>query len=688
MREQVLTSPFSVSVGSGQYPGESTFITQNDIKRFITRYSATIAVSAMLGVLLSGAYVFTAVPLYTAYTQIIIDPSLPQALREPSSDGIFSIDNAQVESQLEVLRSEKIAGAVIDQLKLEDNPEFGGSSRSLFRLPWRMSRAETAATVFAKKRSTLDRFQWGLSVRRVGLSYALDILFSSQSADLAATIANATANAYVAEQINARAQATRQSGQWLEERIDQLRKQMNQAALEAQEFRARRDYRIAASHGGANDSGRAASGAAVEASESIRPNTMEELDSAAQTYRRIYESYLMAYTESVQKQSYPVTNARIITAATPPLRKSHPRTKLILVFGALMGCLAGLGIAFFRHRIDRSVSSARQVRDEIGVECLASIPRFASASTASEFASRIRNSRAAQLLKTALDRSPIGAARFSKVVQATNSRAGLLLQGRLAKKALSLQGAATDNTPTIDTDPLNAVVAMPFSSFSHGIKTLKTAISLASRTQPIRSLGITSALPNEGKTTLVSNLAALYAAAGVRVLIVDGDLRSARLSRALAPEAKFGLIDAIVGSAELEQCVTPGKSSGPDILAAAGRTTAHADDLLGSEKAQLLLKRLQKTYDLIVVELPPLVASVDSVAISSLLDCMVVVAEWGKTPIPVLAEAVHLLRNAQAKILGVILNKVDISTIPYGDVSARYYLASTSQPPMVSGRRA
>src|SRR4029079_3224420 len=166
--------------------------------------------------------------------------------------------------------------------------------------------------------------------------------------------------------------AARQGGLWLEERIDHLRKQMNAAALQAQEFRAKRDYRISGSRGGAVEP----KTVPIEDSGNDRPNTLEELDSTAQTFRRIYESYLMAYTESVQKQSYPVSNARIITEASPPLGKSHHRSKLILVFGALMGSLAGLGIAFCRHKLDRSVWGARQIREDLGLECLASIPRI------------------------------------------------------------------------------------------------------------------------------------------------------------------------------------------------------------------------------------------------------------------------------------------------------------------------
>jgi capsular exopolysaccharide synthesis family protein len=344
---------------------------------------------------------------------------------------------------------------------------------------------------------------------------------------------------------------------------------------------------------------------------------------------------------------------------------------MILALGGFVGAFVGFGIAFFRQNIDRSISSARQVRQEIGVECLASIPLLTVGPSYTGLRALLRRSRAAQLCKAALDRRPLALASLARLVMAINTRAGLMLQGHLAQRAIRRDETAGSMAPT-DADAMTAAVTLPFSGFSHGMKTWKTAIALAGRARPIRCLAVTSALPNEGKSTLTSNLAALYAAAGTRVLLIDGDLRTGRLTQILAPSATCGLVDAIEGTSELAECIVPVNDSGLHILPAATGATAHSDELLGSPKAQALLKQLQKDYELVIIELPPLAASVDSLAMSSMLDCTVVVAEWGKTPAPVLLEAVHLLRNARAKILGVVLNKVDTSTVRYGDAAADY----------------
>jgi capsular exopolysaccharide synthesis family protein len=665
MQEQYLPARLQLPAQNSPHLSDQTFVTHADIRRFIQRYTSTIAWSAAIGVVLAGVYAFSAVPLFTAHTQIIIDPSLPQAVGE-QRDMLFSIDNAQVESQIEVLRSESIAQAVIDQLKLADDTGFTNSAPSVFSYPFRLLKGPSVPNTESRERNAMMRYKNGLVVRRVGLSYSIEIEFSATRPEHAASIANATANAYIAEQINLRAQAARQGGLWLEDRIDHLRKQMNAAAMEAQEFRAKRDYRLSTNH--------SVAAPPVEpqanVNESRRTNTLEELDSTAQTYRRIYESYLMAYTESVQKQSYPVSNARIITAATPPLSKSHPRTKLTLMFGGLMGALAGLGIAFCRTKLDRSVLGARQIREEIGLECLASIPKILHHEPPSRLSRLVSGLARAQ--------------RPSDVLQLFIRGAKPALRRLRAK--LGDQAAVHALRPISNGSDLSAVTTMPFSRFSLAMKRLKTAISLGARGRQLRCLAISSAMPGEGKTTIAANLATLFAASGVRTLLVDGDVRRATLSRLLAPQAELGLLEAMHGYAALADCVVCIEGLGFDLLPISGmHQSATPEDAPAFAQAELLLEEMLKAYDFIIFEMPPLSASLDGVTMSAMVDATILVAEWDHTPVPTVLEAVHLLRNAGATIAGVVINKVDSTSPDYADLGGNYfsysYTASGAERP-------
>jgi uncharacterized protein involved in exopolysaccharide biosynthesis len=299
----------------------------------------------ILTVTAASLYLLLATPEYIARSQILIDPKTP-VLREQTREVNFSLDAAQVESQITLLRSEKIAAMVINDLKLRDDREFQGAAppmwRTLFERPEELSEEDAS---FIRHRTAIAAFEKGLIVRRVGLSYAIEIAFRSVDAKKAALIANATAEAYLRDQIDAKSDSARQGSRWLEVRLAELRDQMKVATRRVQAFRANHDYRLP---------GKNEETAEARASRGVEGETLEELEATADTYRKIYESFLQAFTASVQQQSYPVSDARVITLAERPLAKSYPRTWLILGFAVLLGLTIGCGIALIRHAFGRT----------------------------------------------------------------------------------------------------------------------------------------------------------------------------------------------------------------------------------------------------------------------------------------------------------------------------------------------
>jgi uncharacterized protein involved in exopolysaccharide biosynthesis len=293
----------------------------------------------------ASLYLLLATPEFIARSQILIDPKTP-VLREQTREVNFSLDAAQVESQITLLRSEKIAAMVINDLKLRDDREFQGAApamwRTLFERPEELSEEDAS---FIRHRTAIAAFETGLIVRRVGLSYAIEIAFRSVDAKKAALIANATAEAYLRDQIDAKSDSARQGSRWLEVRLAELREQMKVATRRVQAFRANHDYRLP---------GKIEETAEARSSRSVEGETLEELEATADTYRKIYESFLQAFTASVQQQSYPVSDARVITLAERPLAKSYPRTWLILGFAMLLGLTIGCGIALVRHAFGRT----------------------------------------------------------------------------------------------------------------------------------------------------------------------------------------------------------------------------------------------------------------------------------------------------------------------------------------------
>jgi capsular exopolysaccharide synthesis family protein len=612
---------------------ERQFISLSDVWRFVADYWKIIAACIVASVGVSVVYIVTATPYYTAQAQLLIETNIPDSFRDRQIDSMATLDAPQVESQLALIRSDRIAEKVVQRLGLLDEapPKPPTSLFAVVKSWLGLGREPAQATPqeqTAHLRGAIDRIRGNLGAERDGLSYAINIWYRDPDPETAARIANAIADSYVDDRLETRAQAARRSSKWLEARIDDLRKQMNNAALKVQQFKAKRDYRII----GMTDKGKVHGGEVPQqpakpapSTQSEAPETLAELESRAETYRKIFESYLQGYAESMQRQSYPMTNARVISPATKPSGKSHPRRMMALATGFGFGALIGFGIAFLLSSLDRKVRTPRQVRDELGLECLGKVPNF-------------RN-------------GVHGMHRWS-------------LGGILRRTLSRLRGLPSYHG--FDDDVayrLTEVRDLPFSRFSDSVKSVRTAINLAGKTRPLHTIGITSAMPREGKTTLTYNLATLYAGGGIRTLVIDADVHNPTLSRIVAPNCKVGLVEALNRKEELNRCVRAGEPGAPDILPiASAREAVAVADLLGAPAMQKLIENLREYYELIVFDLPPLKPVVDGIALCSLLDGVVLVAEAGGAQIPVLGEVIHDLRRVSALPLGIVLTKVEDAT--------------------------
>jgi uncharacterized protein involved in exopolysaccharide biosynthesis len=257
---------------------------------------------------------------------LLLDPKLPQIFREASDLGL-AVDTGQIETHMVVLRSRAIALSVVDRLELWKTPEFQRPNGQglLSRL---LARPKSAAD---PRQAAADIFLEHLSVQREGISQVINVSFSSRSAEAAAQIANETVDAYMQYLIDARADSAKSASEWLEERLRQLSLQMNAAAKRAQNFRA-----------------------------SDESATMEELQLSAETYRKTYQDFFSAFTEAVQRESYPVSTVRVVSLAVPPQQPSWP--KALLLFGAalLIGLAGGLLLAIIRESIALPATKRRQ----------------------------------------------------------------------------------------------------------------------------------------------------------------------------------------------------------------------------------------------------------------------------------------------------------------------------------------
>jgi succinoglycan biosynthesis transport protein ExoP len=200
----------------------------------------------------------------------------------------------------------------------------------------------------------------------------------------------------------------------------------------------------------------------------------------------------------------------------------------------------------------------------------------------------------------------------------------------------------------------------PLSRFAESVRSIKTSIDLAAITGAVKFIGILSALPNEGKSTVAANLASLFANSGAKTLLVDCDLRNPSLSQNLAPNAVHGLLQVMQATVSVDAALWSDPDTDLKLLPAGttGRLT-NAADLLGSERMKDVLNSLSERFDYIIIDLAPLGATADARAISPQIDGFIMVIEWGKTRQDVLHEALKSMAMARDKFIGAVLNKVN-----------------------------
>ena len=600
-----------------------------DLVRFLRLRRWAILVPILTALVAAYGYIQIAIPMYTARAQIIIDPRLPQFIPGRSEESLLAWDSAQVESEIAVLQSERIAEAVVVKLGLDRANDFRTVPTVLGRvLSILMPRRPLQVSTNDRRRNALSLIESGLTVRRTGLSYAIDITFAFPDPLRATEIANNVAEAYIADQIENRSQAARIGGEWLQKRMVLLKAQMNSAAQAVQLFRASHNYTIPRLGPGSAASNGDKSGEAPITGAASEDKTLDELEASASTYRRIYESFLQSFTESVQRQSFPVSDARILTPASLPKFKSAPRVVLIFALSALLGSLLGFGIAILQQHVDDTVHSSGQVAMASGLDDLGTLPRF----------------------------------RYGTVVSLLEVWARRLLNQRPGRKEASgdlirRQVASERRFWQPGVGPYFAEIADARGSpFRSALMTLKVLIDLEGRRRPVKSLAITAPRHQSGTSTLASHLATFFADGDTKTLLIDADVQGRELTKRVVPNAGTGLLQVLAQSATIEKSVVSFQGTKLDFLPATGGDDV-GDHVLDANAMERLLKDVTGKYDLVILDLPPVLPVGEAVAISPFVDGVILVVDEGTTSANAVTSSAAHLDRARATTLGFVLSK-------------------------------
>ena len=361
---------------------------------------------------------------------------------------------------------------------------------------------------------------------------------------------------------------------------------------------------------------------------------LDALESRAKVYHSIHDSFLQRYMEITQQQSLPITEARIISSATPPGGASSPQISRVLTLAGLLGLMLGFAAAWLRESTDRVFRTAEQVEKILKTNCLAVIP----------------------IVKKIIPSSPASRRTSDSAAKSVALKSGIIL------KATGID---------------RHVIHDPLSAFTEGFRAVKVAADISRSFKQNKVIGITSTVPHEGKSTVACNFAQLVASGGSKVILVDGDLRNPTLTRRLvAKNTGSGLLEVIGGKVKLSQAIHIDDETGLAFLPAVVQSRlTQSSEILASEVFRQLIEMLRNTYDYIIIDFPPLTPVVDVRATSSIVDSYLFVVEWGQTRYKLVERQLASSPEILDRLLGVILNKADMKILNRyeGNYGQSYY---------------
>jgi exopolysaccharide transport family protein len=732
----------------GYAPGESHDATSFDLREainFAWRQWKFIAGVAALALLIGALYIARQTPLYTATAQLLLDPQREKMAGLDPILGAISLDQTAVESQIAVIRSTSLLGRVVVKERLVNDPEFGAgpavtgggllaSIREFFSHspdpsppPPNKAGADSAAEIAPDVMQTIQNLAGAVGVTRAGQALVLNVAFTSADPAKAARLANAVADAYVVDKLDARFEAAKRASAWLSDRLVELGQQLRSSEEAVAQFRAENNLVAAGGSGSATlnqeqlgqlngrlvaaraetaekkarldllekvqaaggvvadlpdianvgaipdlrrqendlkrqeadllarysdrhpavvnvraqladirrsiaaEAGRLAADVshdydlalarqqAVEKTlndvtgqtdlDATKAITLRELDRNAAVNKTLFEDFLQRAKITQEQSTFEARDARVITPAQLPTVASSPKTVQIMFGALLLGLVIGVGGAYLLEMLNAGFTTPRQVEEMLEMPLLASI-------------------------------------------------------SRMETRDLSAAGAVM----TMPEYPF----VKPLSQFSEAFRSLRSAVQMSDVDNPPKVLAVTSSVPGEGKSTIAMTLAASAAQSGQRALLIDGDLRHPSASRYFKKDKSLGLVDYLVGGADLERILVWDEKLRLWFLPT-GSKTQNPPDLLGSERFKAMIAALKERFDLVVIDTPPLGPVVDPLIVSQVVDKTIYVVRWAATAREMVAHLIQRLAGPK-KVAGVIFNYVvDAEAQKYGRYAYSYY---------------
>jgi succinoglycan biosynthesis transport protein ExoP len=702
-------------------------------QRWVIAGVAALVAAAGIGLTLREA------PKYSATALLMLDPTPDQIV--PDRQAVSGrADAGIVDSEIEAIKSPVLVTRLASELELDRDPEWaptpdesqpkrelaasaprrnvGFERRStgvVEAVPARY--APQAGTAVAANSPTpvarsipdevTDAVASALDVKRRGLSYVVEVSAISESPARAAEMANGLSSIYLSSLTEAREESSQEANGWLDERLEELRREVHEKTAAAQRYRAQRNLLTAqgsslaeqqmveiqsslmatraeyAQHRAQYElvSSLAKSGGSLNSLD-IPDDTMRDLRSKEATlsqriadlqtrYGKAHPTLLQAYEEKqalderIATEMQRLASSAKLRADSVGARLNTQQSQLNSLHGKLVSD------DFDEVQLDALETDAQAAR-VVYESFLQRSHEIASQGAPAAVAARL----------LAPARPPTSPSSPHLLLNSALSIAAGILLGLLAGIIAERSRKSIDNAeeaeeklgvralvtvpdlnkrdlqhiPERNRSPTGYMLAKRLSQFTESFRVLQTAVMLASAPHK-NVVAVTSAMPGDGKTTLSLGLARVAGMGGLRAIIVDCDVRMRTINRLLDIEPEVGLQQVLSGEKDWREVVGTDAETGTHVLPASGLTTK---DIFSTGAMERLVAELSQNYEMVVLDCAPIFAVADTRVVAALADNVVVAVRSGKTPARAVRAAIAQLNLAGANVLGVVINRADI----------------------------
>jgi polysaccharide biosynthesis transport protein len=332
----------------------------------------------------------------------------------------------------------------------------------------------------------------------------------------------------------------------------------------------------------------------------------------AESTKEMYDLVIKRFKETSLTENIRTGNIRIVDPAEVPKSPVKPKQTQNMLLGLIVGLSLGIGLAFFLEYLDNTVKIPEDIKEHLKIPYLGPVPVF----------------------RAIVDENPGNPERRP--------------QGDLV------------------------TLSSPKSTASEAYRGIRTSILFSAADTAPRAILVASAAPMEGKTVTASNLAITMVQAGNRVLIIDCDLRRPRLHRIFDVPRDRGISNILVGNCTIDEATVHAAIPRIDIIPS-GPVPPNPSEMLGSQNMTHFMQTVRDRYDLIILDSPPITAVTDTVILSRLVDGVLLVIRAGETHREIIKNSINLLQAANARILGAILNGVEMGRDSYYYYQYYYY---------------